>query len=514
MVGIWGMGGVGKTTLLRKIYNSLLDDENTGFDYVILVVATKDVQLEKLREEIATKLQLISSSSKEGISNFLKTKNFVLLLDDIWVVVDLVELGIPHPHSNDNSTKQYKRKVIFTTRSEELCTKMRADEKIKVECLEPQEAWDLFKENVNLDVIESDVRMKEIARQVMNECRGLPLTLILIGKAMSNKKNFEEWDYVLRSMRKSKTSIIQDVEKSLYPTLEISYDNLPNKLCKDCFLYISLWPRGVGISNEDIIDFWIRLGLIHEFDNLREAYGHGQYILRLLEAACLLEPYEKAYMDFKKDLRLHDVIRDMALWIVAKSEARNIWIANANMGLNRISNVAAKKWRFAVGVSLMNNNIETLPKLTQQCSHLLSLMMQHNLNLKNIPDGFFLRMSNLRYLNLSETKLRRLPRDVKCLVNLQYLNISKTEISVLPSEMINLQNLQFLICQHLWWDHITPDGLVSKLLNLQVLDIYPNAEIKLKELNTLKENIKALGLCVTSLNVLQQLSELPTCTYV
>ncbi|XP_039137133.1 disease resistance protein RPS5-like [Dioscorea cayenensis subsp. rotundata] len=263
--------------------------------------------------------------------------------DDIWAVVDLVELGIPHPRSNDNSTKQYKRKVIFTTRSEELCTKMRADEKIKVECLEPQEAWDLFKENVDLDVIASDVRMKEIARKVMNECSGLPLTLILIGKAMSNKKNFEEWDYVLRSMRKSKTSIIQDVEKSLYPTLEISYDNLPNKLCKDCFLYISLWPRGVGISNEDIIDFWIGLGLIHEFDNLREAYGHGQYILRLLEAACLLEPYEKAYMDFKKDLRLHDVIRDMALWIVAKSEARNIWIANANMGLNRISNVAAKK---------------------------------------------------------------------------------------------------------------------------------------------------------------------------
>ncbi|XP_039118508.1 probable disease resistance protein At1g52660 [Dioscorea cayenensis subsp. rotundata] len=100
-------------------------------------------------------------------------------VDDIWAVVDLVELGIPHPRSNDKSTKQYKGKVIFTTRSEELCTKMRADEKIKVECLEPQEAWDLFKENVNLDVIASDVRMKEIARKVMNECSGLPLTLIL-----------------------------------------------------------------------------------------------------------------------------------------------------------------------------------------------------------------------------------------------------------------------------------------------------------------------------------------------
>ncbi|XP_039118703.1 probable disease resistance protein At1g52660 [Dioscorea cayenensis subsp. rotundata] len=132
-----------------------------GFDRVLFIEASKGIQLEELRKQIVERLNLESSAGKEGIFNVLKISNFVLLLDNIWEEVDLIDLGIPHPYSDDNSTKQYKHKVIFTTRSEDVCAKMGAGENtIKVECLESDEAWDLFKDNVNLAVIESDEKLK------------------------------------------------------------------------------------------------------------------------------------------------------------------------------------------------------------------------------------------------------------------------------------------------------------------------------------------------------------------
>ncbi|XP_039137225.1 probable disease resistance protein At5g43730 [Dioscorea cayenensis subsp. rotundata] len=209
IIGIWGMGGVGKTTLLKKINQRLLEDANMGFlkkinqllsgdanmgfDHVLFIEASQNTQLEELRKEISKKLHLAPDAGQRDIINALKTKNIVLLLDNIWEPVDLVGLGIINPfRDDDDSTKPYKYKVIFTTRSEDVCARMGASKKIKVESLEPDEAWALFKLNVNLAVIESDEKFKEIAWQVMEKCGGLPLALQVVGKAMSNRTTVQE----------------------------------------------------------------------------------------------------------------------------------------------------------------------------------------------------------------------------------------------------------------------------------------------------------------------------------
>ncbi|XP_039116715.1 probable disease resistance protein At4g14610 [Dioscorea cayenensis subsp. rotundata] len=228
IIGIWGMGGVGKTTFLKKIRQSLSGDANMGFNHVLFIEASKDIQLEELRKQIAKRLNLESSAGKEDIFNVLKISNFVLLLDNIWDEVDLIDLGIPHPYSDDNSTKQYKHKVIFTTRSEDVCAKMGAGENtIKVECLESDEAWDLFKDNVNLAVVESDEKFKEIARQVMRRCGGLPLALKVVGKAMSNKKSVQDWKFILNSLKNSGTEVVQasDCGMNMNKWIVKSYDS-------------------------------------------------------------------------------------------------------------------------------------------------------------------------------------------------------------------------------------------------------------------------------------------------
>ncbi|XP_039117913.1 probable disease resistance protein At1g63360 [Dioscorea cayenensis subsp. rotundata] len=503
IIGIWGMGGVGKTTLLKKIRQSLSGDANMGFNHVLFIKASKDIQLKELRKKISESLQL-QRDDKEDILNVLKISNFVLLLDNIWEEVDLIDLGIPHPYSDKNSTKQYKHKVIFTTRSEDVCAKMGAGENtIKVECLESDEAWDLFKNNVNLAVIESDEKFKEIAWQVMEKCGGLPLALKVVGKALSNKKSVQDWKFILNSIKNSGTEVVQGVQESLLPILKFSYDNLTNDF-KECFLSICMLR---GQHKQDIVEFLMGLGLIRDFDNLQEAYGTGENILKILEESCLLYSSDHGYV------RLHDVIYEMAMWIATDcGRNMNKWIVKRHDRFAvELASINAENWRFANRV-IIEDKVELLPILSHQCSDLLCLMINSNSCFKNIPEGFFKQMPNLTYLGLKGTHIKNLPKDIKCLVNLQYLNISYTKISSLPKELVYLKKLQYLICKYTNNLGKVEDGLLSRLQNLKVIDIYPYGWVEPEELKLLKKHnsIKAIGMRVVSEEVLQQLSCLPT----
>ncbi|XP_039116590.1 disease resistance protein SUMM2-like [Dioscorea cayenensis subsp. rotundata] len=467
IIGIWGMGGVGKTTLLKKINQRLLDNANMGFDHVLFIKASQNTQFEELQKEIAKKLHLSpDSAGQQDIFNALKTKNIVLLLDNIWEPVDLVGLGIINPFRDDDDSTKYK--VIFTTRSEDVCARMRASKRIKVECLEPDEAWTLFKHNVNLAVIESDEKFKKIARQAMNKCGGLPLALQVVGAAMPKTNTVQDWEGILSSLNNLGTKVVQGVQDSLLPILKLSYDTLPRNT-RECFLYASLLPW--SLSKDDLLECWMGLGLISNFDNLQQAYHEARQIFKKLEESCLLW-----YSPDDDDVvvRLHDVIYEMAVWIASDyGENMNKWIVKKYDGLAvEIPSKDAENWKSA-NVLFIRGRVKRLPILSHQCSDLLYLMVEPNYHFENIRKGFFRQTPNLTYLNLEATSIKELPKDIKCLVNLQYLNISGTEISSLPKELVYLKKLQYLICNHLERLGKVED-LMSRLQMLKVIDIFPS----------------------------------------
>lgn len=146
IMGLYGMGGVGKTTLLTQINNKFRHDGYVGFGIVIWIVVSKDSHTQKIQEEIANKLGMVGDDWNKkdknqkacDIHNVLKRKTFVLLLDDIWEKVNLSEIGIPFPNTENGC------KVIFTTRSQEVCRRMGVDVEMEVQCLAPNDALDLF----------------------------------------------------------------------------------------------------------------------------------------------------------------------------------------------------------------------------------------------------------------------------------------------------------------------------------------------------------------------------------
>lgn len=72
-------------------------------------------------------------------------------------------------------------KIVFTTRSLDVCGEMEADEMIEVKCLEQDEAWRLFLGKVRKATLRSHAGIPEVAEAVARECGGLPLALITIG---------------------------------------------------------------------------------------------------------------------------------------------------------------------------------------------------------------------------------------------------------------------------------------------------------------------------------------------
>ncbi|KAL3586189.1 hypothetical protein D5086_013056 [Populus alba] len=195
-VGIYGMGGVGKTTLLKTINNEFLTKHH-HFDVVIWVVVSKEFVADKIQRAVGARLGLPWEESESHeqralkIHKLMRRKKFLLLLDDVWEGIDLLNVGIPVPE------KTSKCKVIFTTRSLDVCTGMNAHQKLRVEFLGEEDSWKLFCENVGEKEIFDSETIRAYAETIVRKCGGLPLALITIGKAMANKETEEEWKYAI-----------------------------------------------------------------------------------------------------------------------------------------------------------------------------------------------------------------------------------------------------------------------------------------------------------------------------
>ncbi|KAJ3701421.1 hypothetical protein LUZ61_005126 [Rhynchospora tenuis] len=257
IIGIWGMGGIGKTHLLEQINNELCRDPRFKV-VVIFVTCSKECSEEKIQNKIIEKLRLSKSDSIEQkqntIYNFLKERSFVILLDDVWNRVDLKTIGIPNPME---SVSMFIRKVVLTTRSTEVCGQMEVKKKIRVEVLNWDDAWSLFKEKVTEETIESNTLIQKYAVDVVKELGGFPLALITIGRAMHDKMDPREWEHAVKLLKQAHLNDIEfsGSNQSVFHTLKFSYNNLKNDTLRQCFLHCSLWPEDYEIKKDDLIRF-------------------------------------------------------------------------------------------------------------------------------------------------------------------------------------------------------------------------------------------------------------------
>ncbi|XP_054778278.1 disease resistance protein RPS5-like [Prosopis cineraria] len=326
-VGVWGMGGAGKTTIMSAINNRLLTETRSS----------------KLWQP------------------FNKRKKFALILDDVWEPISIETVGIPVP------TVENGCKLIIITRNLRVCREMETDKNVEVKVLPKNEVWNLFKNKVGEKVL-SIQEIQPIAMDVAKECGGLPLAIAAVGRALRETTNLRKWDNALEGLKTSSTGTY-NIDEVVCSRLKSSYSKLNDDIRRYCFLYCGLYPKGHLIDENELINYWVWEDLL-EGPSTSVMKCKGQIIIDELISACLLELKIENGVRFVK---LHDMIRDMVIRIMSTKPR---CIVNADGG--QVKPAMPQEWREDVQwVSLMRNNVKSID-FNPTCHRLTSLLLQYN----------------------------------------------------------------------------------------------------------------------------------------
>ena len=208
-----------------------------------------------------------------------------MLLDDIWRKVDLEEeIGIPLPSPENGS------KVVFTTRSKYVCGRMGRHE-VEVKHLDPEKAWELFRQKVRGTTLDSDPKILELAKKICEKCKGLPLALNVIGETMACKTSVREWQCAIDDLN-TNAADYPEVKDEILTILKLSYDDLKDERAKQCFQFWALYPEDRQVNKNMLVQYLIFEGIINEGGDREKAIKEGYKIIGDFISACLLMPVD------------------------------------------------------------------------------------------------------------------------------------------------------------------------------------------------------------------------------
>jgi disease resistance protein RPS2 len=416
----------------------------------------------------------------------LKKKGF-LILDNLWSHFLPDEVGIP--------LRTDGWKLILTTRSLEICRKMDCQRIIKVEPLSEGEAWDLFIDRSGHGVTLCP-ETKLIAESIVKECANLPLAIMTMAQSMKGVVAEYRWRDALLKLRRSEVGPSDMETNIVFRALEFSYAQLNNSALQECFLHITLFPKGKIILREDLIEYLIDEGIVKEIGSRRAQFCRGHTMLDILEDASLLEG-SRDDEDYRY-VKMHDLIWDMA-WKILNESGRAMVQAGAQ--LTELPGV--RWWREELlRVSLMENRIENIPTdFSPMCPRLSTLLLCRNYKLNLVEDSFFQRLIGLKVLDLSDTDIEKLPDSICHLTSLtalllgwcaklsyvpalaklkamEKLDLSFTGLEDFPEGMESLKDLRYLNLDGSGV-RVLQSGILPKLSKLQFLKLHQKPEVVL-----------------------------------
>ncbi|CAI9757391.1 unnamed protein product [Fraxinus pennsylvanica] len=179
-ISVFGMGGLGKTTLARQIYHD--PDIASHFDILAWVTVSQRYYEQEVLSRLPHSVRdLNHESSQESVEKLaenlyksLKDKRYLIVLDDVWDVKILLKVKSLLPHDSNGS------RILLTTRVPPVAYYANPDYAHRMRFQTPHECWNLLQHLV-FDKEMCPLELVELGKVIAKNCRGLPLSLTLIG---------------------------------------------------------------------------------------------------------------------------------------------------------------------------------------------------------------------------------------------------------------------------------------------------------------------------------------------
>ncbi|XP_040960563.1 uncharacterized protein [Gossypium hirsutum] len=512
MIGVYGMAGVGKTSLVNEVERQLHEVEVKLFDSVVRATVSRIPVIKEIQDQIAYSLGLKLEENSPDVrarklyGRLRKEKNVLIILDDLWKKLDLEEVGIPFGSQHKGC------KILLTSRNQNVLSNgMDATKTFAIVDLDDEEAWEFFKKMAR-DSFESDEELRSTAIKVAKKCARLPLALATVARALRNKSLFVWRDALQQLQRPYLEKSSSEISAEVHSAIELSINHLSSEDLKQIFLLCSLLRRDTRI--EDLLRYACGLGLIKGVNTMKAARDRLLKMMSTLKESCLL-------LDSKSTNEGYFDVHDLT-YIVAKSIASKdnqvLALTEEDNDEDEDEDVVAD-WLNRESMKECNKILLQHPRINKLPDQLncprLFLFLLFNMDLSlTLPDNVFKEAKNLKVLDLTGVHFSSLPSSIGLLTslstlcldhcklgdnltiigvlkNLNVLSLLQSDIKIVPKEIGHLLKLKLLDvsgCTKL--EKISADVLprLSKLEELYMGGTsiqwgQPNAS--LAELNTL-----------------------------
>lgn len=413
MIGVYGMAGVGKTTLVKQVARQVVEDKL--FDEVAMAVVSQIPDYKAIQNEIAGALGLFLGEHEDVserahlLRQRLKATRVLVILDDIWNKLDLDAVGIPYrDYENEIKGDQRQCTILLTSRDQNLlCNEMNSQKNFLIDALCQHEALHLFKRMVGDFPETSD--LQPLAKEIARECGGLPLVVTTVARALKHRSPFV-WKDALHQLGRS-ISIDSGVNDEIYSSIQLSYKYLNNEEAKTMFLLCGLLYDGHQIHLDDLMRYGMGLGSFSTIYTLEAIRTKVHGLIHVLKDSCLLLDGET-----KDDVSMHAVVHDVAVSIARDEVMFNI--RNVTDLKEVLEDTIQKD---PTAISLCYRDIQELPERLE-CPKLKLFQLFSNKHSLRIPDLFFEETAELQVLEFNEIHFPSLPSSLGCLINLQMLS--------------------------------------------------------------------------------------------
>ncbi|KAK4395419.1 putative late blight resistance proteinR1A-4 [Sesamum angolense] len=416
LVSIVGMGGIGKTTLARTVYNDSLIVENfeiRGWVTISQEYDTREVLLallhfteivfgrRKQEDSVTNFIKFVEVMSKhtdeqlgEQLRKNLYGRKYLIVMDDMWSIKVWDEVRKYFPDTSNQS-----RIVVFLG---EPC---------------PPE-------------------LEEIGKQIAKSCKGLPLALVVIGGLLAkSQRTTVQWKYVAKDL----VSVINlENHEQCLKILSLSYSHMPIHL-KPCFLYLAIFPEDYEIRISKLIKLWIAEGFVNPVAHRSLEDIAAEYLKELIDRNLLIVR-QRGTLGKMKSCVIHDLLRDLCLREAVKEHF--LCIAKV-YDVNFPPNIENKR---RLGVQWSTKQFRYNP---QVLNTLRSASSTHSLVCEYEWISPWL-VPSLKLLRVLHVKDEYSPEEIMQLINSRFLHFAGywDVNSRLTSSVSQLWNLQTLILRN------------------------------------------------------------------